>query len=177
MRGWKSSECYLLSWFPVTCPNVCKKCLSSQLLVRRLLLVSLFKHSDHVAILSNKFSESRCHLKSMNIRRPKPRRTCIMAVKTASFVGFNSRISSHKTSDSSTFWDLMRARAFKACRFGLRKSKHKFDNVPWSAHFWDVSSTIYCMKQLQTYLTQCQEHLWLFLISLNFSSSLHTDRK
>jgi len=39
-----------------------------------------------------------------------------MAVRTASLVGFDSRTSSQRTSDSSTFWERTSASAFKACQ-------------------------------------------------------------
>ncbi len=38
-----------------------------------------------------------------------------MAVRTASLVGFDSRTSSQRTNDSSTFWERTSASAFKAC--------------------------------------------------------------
>jgi hypothetical protein len=46
---------------------------------------------------------------------PRPRRTCVMAPRVASSPGFKAKTSSHKTSDSSTFCNRMRARAFNAC--------------------------------------------------------------
>ena len=49
---------------------------------------------------------------TMNSRLPRPRRTCIMAVNMPSSVGFDSRTSLQSTSDSSTFWERMRASAF-----------------------------------------------------------------
>ena len=49
-----------------------------------------------------------------DVRLPSPRRTCIMAVKTASLVGLDSSISSQSTRDSSTFWERTSANAFNA---------------------------------------------------------------
>ena len=48
------------------------------------------------------------------VRLPKPRRTCIMAVRMASLVGFASRTSSQRTRDSSTFCDRTSASALSA---------------------------------------------------------------
>lgn len=53
------------------------------------------------------------------LRLPSPRKTCIMAVRTASSVGFDSSTSSQRTNDSSTFCERTSASAFKACQNNL----------------------------------------------------------
>jgi hypothetical protein len=49
-----------------------------------------------------------------NIRRPRPLRTCIIAVRIESFVGLLSNTSSQRIRDSSTFCDRTRANALRA---------------------------------------------------------------
>jgi hypothetical protein len=76
----------------------------------------MFEHSDHVLVLSEKREKGILfdQMRPTNARRPKARKTCIIAESVASSVGFEARTSSHRTSDSSTFCDRTSASDFKA---------------------------------------------------------------
>lgn len=61
------------------------------------------------------------------LRRPRPRRTCIIALRVLSSVGLDSKTSSHSARASSTFCERTKARAFKDYSSAFSEQKHLYE--------------------------------------------------